>query len=122
MKKVIHFVQYSSGEVDIDYRFMQNTLSDKLVITANTTWDEPVEVCTDVYIEAPNTLTITSTASMHSGVRFVVKPGAELRLEGGVMTKAGAGYWKGIEVWGDATVHAGSQYRAGQAVYRRRAG
>ncbi|MCB9288042.1 MAG: T9SS type A sorting domain-containing protein [Lewinellaceae bacterium] len=103
MKKVIHFVQYSSGEVDIDYRFMQNTLSDKLVITANTTWDEPVEVCTDVYIEAPNTLTITSTASMHSGVRFVVKPGAELRLEGGVMTKAGAGYWKGIEVWGDAT-------------------
>ena len=104
MRKVIHFVQYNlDNTVDRDYRFMQSTQSDKLVINANTTWDDSVEVCTDVYIEAPNTLTITSVASMHSGVKFVVKPGAELRLEGGVMTKAGAGYWKGIEVWGDAT-------------------
>ena len=105
MRKVIHFVRYNydSSGVEIDYRFMQNTLSEKLVITSNTTWDDSIEVCTDVYIEAPNKLTITSTASMHSGVKFVVKPGAELRLEGGVMTKAGAGYWKGIEVWGDAT-------------------
>ena len=42
-------------------------------------------------------------ASIHQGTKFVVKPGAWLRLEGGVMTDAGDGYWKGIEVWGDGS-------------------
>ena len=123
MKKAVHFVQYNlDGTIDRDYRFLQGTLSDKLVITANTTWDEPVEVCADVYIEAPNTLTITSTASIHQGLKFVVKPGAQLRLEGGVMTDAGDGYWKGIEVWGDGsgsqnlTTGQGKLYMGGGAV------
>ena len=103
MRKVIHFVQYNlDNTVDRDYRFMQSTQSDKLVINANTTWNDSVEVCTDVYIEAPNTLTITLV--LYAFRRQICgEAGAELRLEGGVMTKAGAGYWKGIEVWGDAT-------------------
>ncbi len=86
-----------------DYSFLQDALADKVVIRSDVSWDEPVEVCTDVYIKAPARLVVRSVASIHQGVKFVVEPGAELWVDGGVMTDAGDGYWKGIEVWGDAS-------------------
>ncbi|HMQ48120.1 MAG TPA: hypothetical protein PKA70_11710, partial [Saprospiraceae bacterium] len=99
-----------------DYTFMQDALSPGPIhITSDLEWLSPIEVCKDVIIEAPAQLTIKSVASIHDGVKFVVKPGAHLRVEGGTMTSfSPGGFWKGIEVWGDASapqIPAGEQGR-----------
>ena len=107
VRKVLLYNEYEYGgnpsNGSPDYSFMQNALADKIVIRSDVIWDEPIEVCTDVYIKAPARLAIRSVVSIHQGVKFVVEPGAELRVDGGVMTDADDGYWKGIEVWGDAS-------------------
>lgn len=103
IERIRKIIQFQDASLGLDYTFMQEGLIDEIYITENTTWNEPRKVCYDVIIEAPARLTITSTITIAENIRFVVKPGADLFIDGGLLTNGADGYWKGIEVWGDAS-------------------
>jgi len=83
-----------------------------ITINTNTTWDEPVFSLDDIVVEPGNTLTITSTVYMGSEARFIIKPGAEVIIDEGIITNYKfCGHenlhWPGFQVWGNRNA---SQY------------
>lgn len=71
-----------------------------LIITENTTIDYHHFSSTDIIIQN-GTLTIKDTLFMASGTRIVVKKGARLKVDGGMITNECGRFWKGIQVEGD---------------------
>lgn len=76
-------------------------------IYSNTTISSPTLQENDIVIESGATLTVTSQINFQPFVGIIVKPGATLVLNGGTLTSACQGLWKGIEVWGN---YSQSQY------------
>jgi len=54
----------------------------------------------DIIIDPSYTLTIKGTVNMVQGSKIIVKQGAKLIIDGGKISSACSGMWKGIEVWG----------------------
>ncbi|MCD4698166.1 MAG: T9SS type A sorting domain-containing protein [Bacteroidales bacterium] len=75
--------------------------SDPIIITSVTEWTENHILQSDIYIEPEGKLTIYENVALPEGAKIVVKPGAELVLDGCKLTKACTGNWAGIEVYGD---------------------
>lgn len=75
-----------------------------LVINEDKTWDTDKWLDRDLHIDE-GTLTIHSTVRLTSQAKIVVKPGAELIVEGGKITNSCNENWQGIEVWGDINSH-----------------
>ncbi|RLD57067.1 MAG: hypothetical protein DRJ05_10300, partial [Bacteroidetes bacterium] len=67
-------------------------------------WDTDFALNKKVIIENTGRLTITATIFVHYAVEFDVKPGGQLIIDGGTLTKACDDFWYGIEVWGDKTL------------------
>lgn len=70
-------------------------------IYSNTTISSPILQETDIIVEPSATLTINSQINFEPFAGIIVKPNATLILNGGTLTSACKGLWKGIEVWGD---------------------
>jgi len=86
-------------------------------ITSNTTWSEPKYFMNDVIVRQNAKLTITSEVQFGPDAKLIVEAGANLEIDGGLLTNLKCcGYegtmWKGIEVWGDKTKHQ-NQYSPG---------
>ena len=76
-----------------------------LTISQNETWDFPMQLYRPLIIETGNTLTITCKLKMPQQGWIEVKPGAELILDGGHITKSNinAGdYWEGVHLEGNS--------------------
>ncbi|MCF8344635.1 MAG: T9SS type A sorting domain-containing protein [Bacteroidales bacterium] len=73
-----------------------------LVITSDTIWDQPVFIDRDIILDSC-ALTVTSKAHFVENAVLIVKPGSRLIINGGTLTKACDGFWKGVEVWGDTS-------------------
>ncbi len=77
-------------------------------ISSNVTWsDADKYVSTDVLVES-GTLTITGTVRFANDARLIIKPGAKVVVDGGLLTASKCScsdnlYWPGIEVWGQST-------------------
>jgi subtilisin family serine protease len=77
-------------------------------IVSNTTWsDADKYVSTDVLVES-GTLTITGTVRFANDARLIIKPGAKVVVDGGLLTASKCScsdelFWPGIEVWGQST-------------------
>ncbi len=69
------------------------------------TWDELKKVHADITIYSGGIFIITAEVQMYKDRKIIVMPGGELIVDGGIITNACDGKWKGIEVWGDASVH-----------------
>jgi photosystem II stability/assembly factor-like uncharacterized protein len=69
-------------------------------VKTNATWKQNVDVFTDLVIEKNVTLTVTGKINMAKGKKIIVKRGAQLILDGGMITNACGLIWKGIELWG----------------------
>ena len=77
--------------------------SKNVTINQDETWDIGRVVYGDVYVESGNRLTITCKTIMAPGGKIYVKPGAELVVDGGLITIASnecGGYWDGIHALG----------------------
>lgn len=90
-------------------------LKEPISINTNTTWDEPVISLHDIVVEPGSKLTITSTVSMGSQAKFIIRPGAEVEINGGTITNYKfCGHenslWPGFEIWGNRN---SSQYTQG---------
>ncbi len=74
------------------------------------TWDEPVFSKNDIIIEPGRKLTIHSTVYMSPGKKIIVKPTAQLIVDGGKLTNfpfcgEENDKWEGVEVWGESDQH-----------------
>lgn len=63
------------------------------------TWDNK-RLTSDVRIYNGGTLIIEGKVAMPEGSKIIVERGAELIIDGGTLTNACDGLWKGIELWG----------------------
>jgi hypothetical protein len=59
----------------------------------------------DLVVEPGATLTIQGMVNMGLQTSIVVKPHARLIIDGGVLTNTCGGFWKGIDVWGNASLN-----------------
>jgi photosystem II stability/assembly factor-like uncharacterized protein len=69
-------------------------------IDQSITWSSVKHIYSDIVIEPSCTLTITNKVFLPEDAKIIVKPGAKLKLNGGILTNACEGLWRGIEVWG----------------------
>ncbi len=74
-----------------------------MLITEDETWDFAIKLYQDVVVENGVTLTITGKVRMPIDGKIIVKQGAKLLIDGGIITSAHDLPWAGIEVWGDIT-------------------
>ena len=86
--------------------------SDPIAITCITEWTDNYILQSDVIIEPDGKLTIYENVALPEGAKIIVKPGAELVLDGCNLTKACTGNWAGIEVRGNPS----SQYPPDQGM------
>lgn len=85
-------------------------------VSSSETWDFAIKMYQDIVVEAPATLTLQCEVRMPVAGRIIVKPGAKLVVDGGVVTSAHDGeFWSGIEVWGDNAHH---QWPTSQPTYQ----
>lgn len=88
----------------------QTYIGPDLVITTDTDWDQKF-VSGKVIVKPGATLTIHGIASMSTNSEIIVEKGANLVIDGGMLTSCHA-EWKGIVVEGDAA--SGTQNNAGR--------
>jgi hypothetical protein len=76
--------------------------SNESPVTINTikTWNCPEALNGNLIIETGGVLTITSELYVPVDCKIIVKRGGKLIIDGGTLTNACDGLWKGIEVWG----------------------
>jgi hypothetical protein len=58
----------------------------------------------NIIIEQGGELTISGNVALPEDAKIIVKPGAELVLDGCKLTRACTGNWQGIEVWGNPSL------------------
>ncbi|MCK5838481.1 MAG: T9SS type A sorting domain-containing protein [Bacteroidales bacterium] len=65
-------------------------------------WDDDKYILRNIIINEGGSLNINSTSTVYlkAGAKIIVKPGGELIINGGKLTKACEGYWWGIELQG----------------------
>ena len=81
-------------------------------ITADVTWNTPLDINNDIIVDAGKTLTITSTIRFAPNVIFDIKPGAKVVVDGGTLTNLSTGkMWNGIHVIGDKNERQLAQYQ-----------
>jgi len=69
-----------------------------IVIRDTVRWESMKDLNGNLYLAAGSQLTIRCRTSMPPGSKIVIRPGAELRLDGGVLHQACGGVWQGIFV------------------------
>ncbi len=93
-----------------------------IAITQDETWDIGKVVYGDIVVYPGQRLTITCKTIMPPGGKIIVRPNAELYIDGGLVTIASNecdGYWDGIYVLGIPTIHqfyVGGQRNQGMVV------
>lgn len=77
--------------------------NESISILSSTTWLSSKRLQGDLIIEPGATLTIKCRVHLPFGARVIVKPGAKLTVDEGLLTNLCGQFWSGIEVWGDNT-------------------
>lgn len=72
-----------------------------IIIDEWTNWNSATVVGGNIIIESGNTLELSCLLSMPKGGKIIIKPGAKLIVDGGIITNSCGYYWQGIYVEGD---------------------
>jgi hypothetical protein len=97
------------------------------IISENETWDFEIKLYQDLVIEPGTTLEIKGKVYMVDNAGIIVKPGAVLIVDGGMITNGGNtfpgsnGLWKEIRVWNGKVKTRQDQkkiYRKGEVVLK----
>ncbi len=71
------------------------------IITESTYIDADLMFFRDIVIEEGATLTVTCKLYMANNAKIIVKQGAKLVVDGGLISTENGKFWQGIQVWGD---------------------
>ncbi len=76
---------------------------DEWTINNNTTWNERniINSASTIRVKSGNRLTVKGILNMASESYILIEPGAELVVDGGIITNRCGDMWRGIQVWGD---------------------
>lgn len=74
------------------------------IITVNTTYTGTKNMKGNIIIEPGVKLTVTGTVNMPATGKIIVKRGANLTLDGGILANACHAMWKGVELWGTSNL------------------
>ena len=69
-------------------------------ITSFVLWQDTLYVDRDIVIDSGGMLTVEGFVGFSPGAKVIVKPGGELLIDGGTLTKACLQKWNGVEVFG----------------------
>lgn len=91
------------------------TTLQELVINEDETWDFDIRLYNEtIRITSGNVLTIACKVYLPTDANIIVEQGAELVLDGGLISKSCDDLWQGIEVWG---VGSGTSHPSVSAIY-----
>ncbi|MCX6286759.1 MAG: T9SS type A sorting domain-containing protein [Bacteroidetes bacterium] len=77
--------------------------NDPLVVNSDLNWVIDTVMDRDIDIKAPAVLRIRCKVKFPINAKIMVEQGAQLIVDGGILTNYCSGMWKGIEVWGDSS-------------------
>lgn len=89
-----------------------------MVISQSAVWESSKIINSNIELQPGVTLDVRCTLYMSPHVKVIVKQGARLIIDGGVLTSHSGGchdFWQGIEAWGTTNQH---QYPANQPTYQ----
>jgi hypothetical protein len=99
---------YNTYPEDINHDHTGQGQTHPYNITKNETWDFDIKMYNDIVVKSGNKLSIKCRVMMPYHSNIIVEPGAELELDGGIITSHhDTTMWYGISVWGNS---AKSQY------------
>lgn len=108
-RSIVRTFQQGLGRVPKDWVQCQpSSLATETHIVNNAFWNMSQALNKDLIIEEGAELTITCRVSMGSNAKIIVKPGASLIVDGGIVTSLNgscSSFWPGIEVWGTTSQH-----------------
>ena len=82
---------------------------EEIIVEANELWDSDLYLYSDIVIQAPAELTISSVIEMGANKRITVEPGARLIVDNGTITNSCPNdLWGGIYVEGNSSIGQGS--------------
>jgi photosystem II stability/assembly factor-like uncharacterized protein len=102
-------VDYSNGQILIGSygrgiwktQIPCDIVNESITITTNTTWNEKHLISGTLTVEPTATLTLKSILALTEESTIIVKPGAQLILDGAILTNGCEKMWQGIQVWGN---------------------
>jgi len=115
--KKIYISTYGRGVWRTDLNFSIEPKYPELIITTNMEIEETYNCVSSIVIENGATLTVSGTLYMNKDTRIDVKPGGNLRVNGGTITNGCDGLWDGIAVWGDNSDNTQSYSIQGHAYF-----
>lgn len=86
------------------YVVEETSYSSPFNITSDQTWDFSIKMYQDIVVKPGNTLTITCNVLMPLNGKIIVEPGGKLVVDGGTISCAHDGLWRGIQVWGNSSL------------------
>ena len=76
----------------------------EIATNENITFSTPKWFTHNLTLRPNSILTITSTVKFNQGCKIIVMPGAQLIINGGILTSTCPGFWNGIEVQGNSNL------------------
>jgi hypothetical protein len=77
----------------------------RYIVEDTMVWDYNIRAYSDIVVEKGAELKITCKLYMPSEAKIIVKQGARLLVDEGLITSHDTIPWQGIQVWGDETAH-----------------
>ncbi len=107
----IHYTLMYSMENYLIKDYCNYDLNQTIYISEpNIVWNSSKNLLGNLIIEESASLTIKCKISLPQNGRVIVKPGAKLVIDGGIITNSCGDMWQGIELWGNKNE---SQYTSG---------
>jgi len=105
----IRVATYGRGIWQTDIPCIYNSTAE--IISSSDTWLSVKHKYSDIIIEAGCTLTVKNKVFLPENAKIIVKRNAKLLIDGGTLTNACDGLWKGIEIWGTANQNQSELYQ-----------
>jgi len=108
---VLRIATYGRGIWETDLYPCTYHENDPLIVNSNQTWVVDTIMDRDIDIKSPAVFRIQCKVKFPAGSKITVEQGAQLIVDGGILTNYCSRMWLGIEVWGDTSHDQNTSYQ-----------